>query len=97
MAAGMNWGIMSLLGVIVFVLGGVAGFFVFLARRSVKLAAAQGGKLLSAQSAHEADMLADDSPHSDPEPFAIRAGVGHVSALARRRAKCASASQRIRN
>jgi hypothetical protein len=34
MAAGMNWGIFSLLGVVVFVLGSVAGFFVFLAKRA---------------------------------------------------------------
>ena len=30
MAAGMNWGILSLLGVVVMVLGSVASFFVFL-------------------------------------------------------------------
>jgi hypothetical protein len=35
MAQGMNWGILSLLGVIVSVLITVAAFFVFLARRSV--------------------------------------------------------------
>ncbi len=40
LAAGMNWGIMSLLGFIVFVLGAVAGFFIFLARRSAALKAA---------------------------------------------------------
>ena len=34
MAEGMNWGIFSLLGVIVSVLITVAGFFVFLARRA---------------------------------------------------------------
>jgi flagellar basal body-associated protein FliL len=34
MAAGMNWGIMSLLVIIVSVLAGVAAFFVFLAKRS---------------------------------------------------------------
>src|SRR5260221_3190431 len=34
MAQSMNWGIFSLLGVIVLVLSGVAGFFVYLARRS---------------------------------------------------------------
>jgi len=34
MAAGMNWGILSLLVIIVSVLGGVAGFFIFLARRA---------------------------------------------------------------
>ncbi len=39
LAAGMNWGILSLLGFIVFVLGGVAGFFIFLARRSATLGA----------------------------------------------------------
>jgi len=39
LAQGMNWGIFSLLGVVVMVLGGVAAFFVFLARRSALLAA----------------------------------------------------------
>ncbi len=34
MAAGMNWGILSLLAIIVGVLGGVGGFFVYLARRA---------------------------------------------------------------
>jgi len=34
MAQGMNWGIMSLLVVIAAVLGGVATFFVYLARRA---------------------------------------------------------------
>ena len=34
MAQGMNWGIFSLLAVIVSVLGGIAGFFIFLARKS---------------------------------------------------------------
>jgi len=34
MAQGMNWGIFTLLGVVGGVLGGIAGFFVFLARRS---------------------------------------------------------------
>ena len=33
MAAGMNYGILSLLGIIVGVLAGVGGFFVYLARR----------------------------------------------------------------
>ena len=40
MASGMNWGIFSLLGVIVSVLGGVASFFIYLARKSAKAAAA---------------------------------------------------------
>ncbi len=39
MAKGMNWGIFSLLGVVVVVLGGIAAFFVHLAKRSAALAA----------------------------------------------------------
>ena len=34
LARGMNWGIFSLLAVIVSVLGGIGGFFIFLARKS---------------------------------------------------------------
>lgn len=40
LAAGMNWGIMSLLVVVVFVLSSVASFFIFLAK---KAAAARDG------------------------------------------------------
>ena len=39
MAKGMNMGIFSLLGVIVAVLGGIAGFFVYLAKRSAQSSA----------------------------------------------------------
>lgn len=39
MAAGMNWGILSLLAVVAVVLAGVAAFFVYLARRSAAFAA----------------------------------------------------------
>lgn len=95
MAAGMNWGILSLLGIIVFVLGGVAGFFVFLARRSVRLAAAQS-ELPPAPAA--APMPAfEDSPAPDLEPVAARGGLGQTSALARRRAKCAPTASRARH
>ena len=34
MAKGMNWGIFSLLGVVVLVLGGVASFFIYLGKKS---------------------------------------------------------------
>ncbi|PYK63287.1 MAG: hypothetical protein DME21_03415 [Verrucomicrobia bacterium] len=34
LAQGMNWGILSLLAVVVFVLGGIAAFFVYLAKRA---------------------------------------------------------------
>jgi hypothetical protein len=39
MAKGMNWGIMSLLAVIGVVLGGVASFFVYLAKKSATVSA----------------------------------------------------------
>ena len=38
LAAGMNWGIFSLLGVVVCVLGGIATFFVFLAKKAAMTA-----------------------------------------------------------
>jgi hypothetical protein len=60
MAAGMNWGILSLLAMIGVVLGGIVAFFVFLARRSAaasprpataQLAASAGGTWQSQRSA----------------------------------------------
>src|SRR5262245_5668428 len=39
MARGFNWGIVSLLGVVVMVLGGITTFFVFLGKKSATLAA----------------------------------------------------------
>lgn len=44
MAQGMNWGIFSLLVVIVSVLATVAGFFVYLANRSASLPAPKAGE-----------------------------------------------------
>lgn len=38
MAKGMNWGILSLLGVVVVVLGGFASFFVFLGKKAAAAA-----------------------------------------------------------
>ncbi len=38
MAKGMNWGIFSLLGVVVMVLGSIASFFVYLGKRSSDMA-----------------------------------------------------------
>jgi hypothetical protein len=50
LASGMNWGIFSLLAVIVPVLGGVAAFFIYLARKSTSTVepAPQAGELLEA-------------------------------------------------
>jgi hypothetical protein len=39
----MNWGIFSLLGMIVLVLGGVATFFVYLAKKSAAVSALTSG------------------------------------------------------
>jgi hypothetical protein len=47
MAEGMNWGILSLLGIIGLVLVGVACFFIFLARKSAGLAAAASAAQLA--------------------------------------------------
>jgi heme/copper-type cytochrome/quinol oxidase subunit 2 len=41
LAKAMNWGILSLLAVVVFVLGGFAAFFIYLARRASATAAAE--------------------------------------------------------
>jgi hypothetical protein len=46
MAQGMNWGIFSLLAVIGVVLGGVAAFFIYLARRAAAVAAQAAEPLL---------------------------------------------------
>jgi hypothetical protein len=40
----MNWGILSLLGMILMVLGGFGAFFVFLAKRSASMATASAVK-----------------------------------------------------
>ena len=95
MAAGMNWGILSLLGIIVFVLGGVAGFFVFLARRTVKMAATQA-ELLPRPAASAAPVVEDSTPPA-LEPVLARGGLGQTSTLARRRAKCAQTASRARH
>ena len=89
MAAGMNWGIVSLLTMIVLVLGGVAGFFVFLIRRAaLSPAAAPGGAL--AQS-WEASWPVSASATREPiEQAWPRGGLKRDSNLARQRKHCAS-------
>ncbi len=39
MAQGMNWGIFTLLAVVLFTLSAIAGFFVFLAKKSAQMSA----------------------------------------------------------
>ena len=49
LAKGMNWGIFSLLGVVVMVLGSVASFFVFLGKKAAAAANEQPGADSTAQ------------------------------------------------
>jgi hypothetical protein len=50
LAAGMNWGIFSLMGVVVVVLGSIASFFVYLARRAAAISAQSKPNLETAAS-----------------------------------------------
>lgn len=93
MAAGMNWGILSLLGMIVFVLGGVAGFFVFLARRAVKTAALNPAAALPAAVGGQDQEFAP----LDSKPLHGRAGVRAAPVLVRRQPRCAQPARHARN
>lgn len=66
LAEGMNWGIASLLGVVVFVLGGFAAFFIYLARRAAATAAGSPATPAAAIEAAEAAETA-----SEPEPVSM--------------------------
>jgi hypothetical protein len=58
MAHGFNWGILSLLFVVVAVLGGVTSFFVYIGRRSASLGAlpTSSGPASAADLSSEADL-----------------------------------------
>jgi hypothetical protein len=88
MAAGMNWGILSLLGMIGMVLGGVAAFFVFLARKAAAAAATEGltgtvGRSEVSWTPHskEADVV-------DGQTLAYRGSLKHSPALAHPPHRC---------
>ncbi|HZR16277.1 MAG TPA: hypothetical protein VFE51_03035 [Verrucomicrobiae bacterium] len=87
MAAGMNWGILSLLGMIVFVLGGVAGFFVFLIRRSTASTPRTEAALAESWDANW-PVAAESAADFSDEPLP-RCGIKRESALAQRRKGCA--------
>ena len=53
MAKGMNWGIFSLLAVIVCMLSGIASFFVFLAKKSAQVASAAASEQLSLETKND--------------------------------------------
>jgi len=45
LAHGLNWGILSLLGVVVPVLGGIAAFFIFIAKRAAAVSKSSPGDI----------------------------------------------------
>ncbi len=85
LAAGMNWGIFSLLGFILFVLGGVAGFFVFLARRSASTQLLEDPELFEQAGFKEA-------VEHDPVPRIARDRQGRLT-LANLRRHCRTAAK----
>jgi hypothetical protein len=90
MAAGMNWGILSLLGMIVLVLGGVAGFFIFLAKRSAVVAQTATSAQL-AQTWDASWTTASEPPEAVESIALARGGFRRSSSLARQRRHCAQA------
>ncbi len=91
MAAGMNWGIMSLLGMIVVVLGGVAAFFIFLARRSAALAKSNVGQGIVSKLSLASGSSPEVTEAYQDLPLAARGGLRHLSPLARQRERCTHA------
>jgi hypothetical protein len=91
MAAGMNWGILSLLGIILFMLGGVAGFFVFLARRSAVLAKTTDSAKLAQSWDQSWPNPKAEAGIAQNEPLA-RGGFTRASVLARQRKHCLHAA-----
>ena len=96
MAAGMNWGILSLLGMIVVVLGSVAAFFVFLARRAATMGTLEP-TTSNTESGESWSIGADHSNAFDPENLVSRAGLKQTSTLAQPPHRCASAQTGARN
>jgi len=45
LAHGLNWGILSLLGVVAPVLGGIAAFFIFIAKRAASVSKVPPGDI----------------------------------------------------
>ena len=64
LAKGMNWGIFSLLLVVVSVLGGIAAFFIYLARRSAAGSlVVSGASVPASQAEHGSTFSAQPDPH----------------------------------
>jgi hypothetical protein len=96
LAAGMNWGIFSLLGTITVVLGGVAAFFIYLAKRSAAAgsAATPTSFALGASATLPCARRAGLDRHPRVSRLLRRAWA--LPALARRRRNCAHAGGDLR-
>jgi len=68
LARGMNWGIFSLLAVVVSVLGSIAGFSFYLARRSAAFAAATAGNAMAASPASGVRAAPPPAHNQSPAP-----------------------------
>ena len=90
MAAGMNWGIVTLLGIIVAVLGGIASCFILVARRSASVPRDSIEAALAAQAEASWPEVAGAPYTSDAQPLPERGGLKRVSPLAQQRRHCAS-------
>jgi hypothetical protein len=88
MAAGMNWGILSLLGMIIMVLGGVAAFFLFLARKAAAVAAAEGLTETVARTEVSWTPHSKDAVVVDGQTLAYRGSLKHSAALAHPPHRC---------
>jgi hypothetical protein len=88
MAAGMNWGIMVLLGMIVGVLGGIATCFIVLARRSQRVPRPETEAALLAQ-AQASWPVVTTKPSVDSDSLTDRGGIKSGTVLMQRRKGCA--------
>lgn len=89
MAAGMNWGIMALLGMIVAVLGGIASCFFVLARRSAAVPKATREAALLAQAEASWPVVAENPKPAEGQSIPDRGGLKQFSTLAQQRKNCA--------
>src|SRR5260370_41895515 len=87
MAAGMNWGILSLLTVILFVLGGVGGFFIYLAKRSALVSGPEAATA-SLPFLSDRTFTSSKAAAGPPGDLVARGGAKSARALPARRSTC---------
>lgn len=89
MAAGMNWGIMVLLGMIAGVLGGIATCFIVLARRSQRVPRPETEAALIAQAQASWPVVTVTPASVDSDSLPDRGGIKSGAGLMQRRKGCA--------